>query len=132
MKYVIDSDIISYFIDGDEWLTYKFTNYSDNDIYTTRMNYAEILFGIYKSGVKTKKFEILKGFIEEINILEFDEESAKIYAVNKSRLRKKGEIVADMDLMIASITIANSYTLITNNVKHFQRFEGLKIENWIK
>ncbi|MCP4148878.1 MAG: type II toxin-antitoxin system VapC family toxin [bacterium] len=35
-----------------------------------------------------------------------------------------------MDLMIASICLANNVTLVTNNLKHFSRIEELPIENW--
>ena len=52
--------------------------------------------------------------------------SAEIYAV----LRKKGIIVDDIDILIAGICIANDLTLVTNNEKHYNSIEGLKIENW--
>jgi predicted nucleic acid-binding protein len=33
--------------------------------------------------------------------------------------------------MIASITVANGYALVSNNLKHFDRVEGLKVERWL-
>ena len=39
-------------------------------------------------------------------------------------------MLADMDLMIASIVLANSGILVTNNVKHFERIKKLQFENW--
>jgi tRNA(fMet)-specific endonuclease VapC len=36
-----------------------------------------------------------------------------------------------MDLLIASISLANNYILVTNNIKEFKRIKGLKIENWL-
>ena len=36
-----------------------------------------------------------------------------------------------MDLMIASIAIANNETIITNNIKHFFKIDSLEIESWV-
>ncbi len=35
-----------------------------------------------------------------------------------------------MDLIIASICIANKLTLVTNNIKHYKRLTELDIINW--
>lgn len=48
----------------------------------------------------------------------------------KAELVKKGAIIDDMDLLIASTAITHNLTLVTNNEKHFQRVAGLNIENW--
>jgi len=36
-----------------------------------------------------------------------------------------------MDLLIASISLANNFVLVTNNVKEFKRVKGLTLENWL-
>jgi tRNA(fMet)-specific endonuclease VapC len=35
-----------------------------------------------------------------------------------------------MDMLIASIAMANELIMVTNNEKEFKRISGLKIENW--
>jgi tRNA(fMet)-specific endonuclease VapC len=45
-------------------------------------------------------------------------------------LKIKGETIDDIDLLIAGIAIENEMTLVTNNVNHFGRIIGLKLENW--
>ena len=46
-------------------------------------------------------------------------------------LKQQGILIADMDLMIASIAIANDFSLVTNNLRHFDKIENLKIERWL-
>jgi len=46
-------------------------------------------------------------------------------------LRKRGITIGDVDIFIAAIVIANNGTLITNNTKHFENIEQLKVANWI-
>ena len=36
----------------------------------------------------------------------------------------------DTDILIASIALENGMTLVTGNTKHFERIEGLELENW--
>ena len=58
------------------------------------------------------------------------EESCKISAEIYSTLRNRGELIDDIDLLIAGIAIENEMTLVTNNQSHFGRISGLKTENW--
>jgi tRNA(fMet)-specific endonuclease VapC len=46
-------------------------------------------------------------------------------------LRKKGTIVDDFDLLIGSTAICNNMTVVTENLKHLGRIDGISIENWI-
>ncbi len=50
----------------------------------------------------------------------------------KASLEKQGERLADADLLIAATALENNLTLVTGNLKHFQRVQGLKMESWIK
>jgi tRNA(fMet)-specific endonuclease VapC len=66
-----------------------------------------------------------------IEIVPFDEKSCEIYARIRASLKKSGGPIGPMDLLIASISLANNYILVTNNIKEFRRIKGLKIENWL-
>ncbi len=90
------------------------------------------MFGAYDSEQISKKLAGVKGFLQNLKILPFDENSADIFAQIKSHLQKNGTPIADLDLMITSICVANQATLITNNTKHFSRIENLDLENWVE
>jgi tRNA(fMet)-specific endonuclease VapC len=47
------------------------------------------------------------------------------------KLQKDGITIDDGDLLIAVHCIQNGFALITNNTKHFEHIENLRIENWI-
>ncbi|WP_417914121.1 hypothetical protein [Candidatus Electronema sp. JM] len=48
----------------------------------------------------------------------------------KAQLEATGQPVDDFDLVIASTALAHNLILVTNNIRHFQKIEGLKLENW--
>jgi predicted nucleic acid-binding protein len=60
-----------------------------------------------------------------------DKETTKIAASVYSKLQKKGKLIEDADILIASFCLQNGYTFVTNNVKHFKNIEGLHVENWV-
>jgi predicted nucleic acid-binding protein len=127
-KYVVDSDVLIYFLKGDKKAIDKLSKISLLQLHTSRINYTELMYGAYNSSKVEKNLEVILAFLENFQILEFCKSSSHIFAQTKAKLKKSGNIIADMDLMIASIVMANDAVLITNNLKHFQRIQGLKVE----
>lgn len=130
MKYIIDTDILSYFLKKHPQVVSKFEAADPDDIATTIINYTELLFGAYKSTKVEQKLTAIKAFLETLTTVGFDKRAGEKFAQLKAKLQKQGTLLADMDLMIASICLANGFTLVTNNTKHFKRIENLTIENW--
>ncbi len=126
-EYILDSNILIYFLKGQKDVIQKVISLSKDDLYITIINYTELLYGIYNSNKITQNKEKILPFLENFKILSFDKNSSEIFAKLKAKLKKNGNIVADMDLMIASIAISNNAILFTNNLKHFSRIEGLNI-----
>ncbi len=54
------------------------------------------------------------------------DEAAEIYAT----LSKKGAIIEDADILIASVLKASKFILISDDT-HFNRIQGVRIENWL-
>ena len=61
----------------------------------------------------------IESFLAQPKILPFCEQSSYVFAKYKSQLKKTGNIIADLALMIASISKQNDMVLVTNNMKHF-------------
>jgi predicted nucleic acid-binding protein len=49
----------------------------------------------------------------------------------KAGLKREGNLVNDSDLMIASVALSTHSVLVTNSVRHFNRIQGLVLENWV-
>lgn len=130
MNYILDTDIIIYFFRGYDSVTKKLSELPVENLHTTIVNYAELLYGAYNSIKRKSNIEKIENFLSNLRILPFCEEASHLFAENKSLLKKKGTPLADMDLMIASISLKNNMTLISNNFKHFERIKNLKLENW--
>jgi len=127
-KYLIDSDILIYFLKGKKEVVEKLSGLPMDNLYISRINYTELIYGAYNSTKINQNLKVIEPFLDNFKVLEFTQGSSLIFAKEKARLKKNGNIIADMDLMIASIAIENDCTLISNNIKHFQRIENLELE----
>lgn len=132
MKYVLDSDMLIYFLKGYNSVVEKISVMSRSDLATTIINQTELFYGAFNSAKKEQNLKKIQDFLKEISVLEFSHEAPLLFAKHKAQLKKRGTLLADMDLMIASIVLAHDGILVTNNVKHFSRIKELKFENWAR
>lgn len=63
-------------------------------------------------------------------MLPFDADAAYQYGELRAELKRRGTPIGDADTRIASIALVRDLTVITSNVRHFQRVPGLAVENW--
>ena len=126
---ILDTDTISYFLRGDERIREKFITHR-HELASTTVNYAELIYGLKKNDNKNllPKVELM---FDNLKLYTFNKNASRVFGVLKAILSKKGTTVADLDLMIASIAIANDEVLISNNLKHFEKVEGLRVESWV-
>jgi tRNA(fMet)-specific endonuclease VapC len=72
----------------------------------------------------------IRGAMEWIAVADFDFSAARAYGKLYSFAKKNNMEVGPYDIMIASVALANDATLITNNIKEFGRFSGLRVKDW--
>lgn len=128
---LIDTDIFSYYLKGDEKVLTNINHYLSYgfELKISLITYYEITSGL-KAINAFKKLRKFESIITDSNIVLPSLKSIDISAEIYGELRKKGQAVDDMDLLIAGIAIENQMILITNNVKHFDKIPDLKIQNW--
>jgi len=129
--YLLDSNICIFYIRGKFALNKKLKNIGLHNCYISEITLAELKYGAECSNKVEENRALINEFAEEINILPiFD--CLDIYAEEKAKLRKSGNLIDDFDLLIASTAILNQLILVTDNVKHFDRIDAITLENWIE
>ena len=132
MIYLLDTNTCIYFLNRtSERTVSQFKRFSPLVIKLSTITVAELFYGAEKSKAKKKNWEIIEKFISTFEIIPFDEKCTKIYPKIRASLEKSGTPIGPMDLLIASISLANNFVLVTNNVKEFKRVKGLTLENWL-
>ncbi len=126
---ILDSDILIYFLKGEKTVVANVLKIPPHHLYITRINAIELLYGANHSTRIEENLAKIIPFLEQFEVLELDQKAGEVFAKTKAALNKKGTMIADMDLMIAAIAIANQEPLATNNTKHFERIKELEIVN---
>ena len=103
-----------------------------DELFISTIVYSELQYGIELSPDKVKaiRFNQLLDFTALLNIKSWDQNAANYYAKIRAELKKSGNIIGNMDMLIAAHALASNATLITNNTKEFGRISELKLENW--
>jgi tRNA(fMet)-specific endonuclease VapC len=128
-KYLLDTNICAYFLNGKFNLEAKFEDVGFENCFVSEITIAELKYGVEKSTLKEENRKTLNRFQTVFNIIPIFP-SLDIYAKEKARLKTKGKILDDFDLLIGSTAIFNNLTLVTKNVSDFDRLEDIEIEDW--
>lgn len=131
MKYLLDTNICIYWFKGLMGIDKKISSVDIDDISISAITIAELLYGAYNSMNVEKNITKVNEFEDATNVIDLDRESLEHYARIKATLRAEGKMLDDFDILIAATAIVNDCILVTNNTKHFERIDGLTIENWI-
>ncbi len=91
---------------------------------------AELLYGAECSNKPAEVRNMVYQFCESLEVVPIIN-SLEEYARQKAVLRKKGEIIDDFDMLIASGAISNGCVIVTDNTKHFDRISAVEIQNWV-
>ena len=106
----------------------------NEELAITAISVGELVHGAAKSQRASDNLARLDVLLSVLSVLPFDEWSARRFGNLKAQLEQAGEIINDLDLQIASITLDKDAMLITHNQKRFSRLTdlaGLTIEDWL-
>ena len=130
MKYLLDTNILSYLLKGKgSNIIKKLSSIDRNDIFVPSIAYSELLFGAEKIG-NPKLTEAIKSLVSPFKIVPFTHKEASVYATIRNDLERKGTPIGAMDLLIAAIAVAGNYTLVSHNCDEFKRVDSLLLEDW--
>lgn len=130
MIYLIDTNIVSYLLQGNEPILEKFERTEKfHKILIPSIVYYEVQRGLfYRDNKKLqKKFDEVCDYY---GILPLTTAALTIAAQNYARLKKDGKLIEDSDLLIGSMAVSEQAVLATNNVRHLGRIQDIKIEEW--
>ena len=107
---------------------------AEGRIATASLVWHELLFGCYRL-VPSRRRAALETYLHDViaphvPVLGYDDAAAAWHASERARLTGSGKTPSFVDGQIAAIARVNALVLVTANVKHYQEFEGLTIEDW--
>src|SRR5262245_49991769 len=131
MKYMLDTNICIFLLNRSRpELTRRIVSHRASDFVLSAITLAELHFGVEKSEHRVKSLKRLGQLLAEINAAPFDEGAARAYGTMRADLSRKGRSLGPLDTLIAAHAVALGVTLVSHNLKEFQRVRELRVESW--
>lgn len=129
LRYLIDTDWVIHYLNGHEDIVRRLDTLKEEGLGLSIVSMAELYEGIYYSTDPEGNERDLADFLQGSTMVGIDEETCKVFGKERGRLRAAGTIIGDFDLLIGSTALQHNLTVLTNNRRHFQLIEGLRIES---
>lgn len=132
MRYLLDTNICIYLIKKKPLqVLEKLRTLAISDVGISAITLAELEFGVAKSSRPQQNNEALQAFVAPLEILPFDDRAACRYGEIRAYLEQQGQPIGSLDMLIAAHAGSLSLTLVTNNLREFEKVPGLALESWV-
>jgi tRNA(fMet)-specific endonuclease VapC len=127
--YLLDTDTVSYAFRNVGHVASKIKLHTPSGICISAITLAELRLGA--SQKRSKKIHgLIDAFISQVQVVSFDDAAATRFGDIAASLSEAGVQIGNLDTMIAAHALDLDATLVTNNLRHFRRVAGLRVETW--
>ena len=131
LRDLLDANICIYVIKRKpESLLVRF-NENASHLAISAVTLAELLHGAEKSSQPQRTLSVVEDFCSRLDVLDYGAKAAQHYGQIRSALERRGTPIGVNDLHIAAHARSEGLTLVSNNLREFERVEGLLYENWV-
>ena len=131
MRYSLDTNVCVDYLNGRfPSVTERIRRSSPGDLCISSVVVAELRYGADRSLSRSRNHQRLDVLTAEIACVDFDLEAASAYGRLLATLAARGSPIGSNDMLIAAHALALGLILVTDNLREFERVEGLEAESW--
>jgi len=128
--YLLDTDTVVYILKGHPTVEQNLQRHPHDPMKLCVTTLMELYYGAYKSRKVTSNLAKVRTLDRSLEILPVGQEVVETFGMEKAKLERHGTPLDDFDLLLGCCALAHNLTLVTNNVRHFKKIDGLKVVNW--
>ena len=133
MKYLLDTNIISYLMRGTyPSLAEKIFTMQPSDMAISSVTLFELQYGAEKKHWGDTLRNRMWQFLSPFTILPFDASDAISAGNIRAYLTNHGQPIGGYDVMIAAQGMARNLVVVTHNTGEFERIPGIQLEDWVE
>ena len=128
---VLDTDILSLLRRGHTQVSQRAAAYivHHGQLTFTSLTWYEVVRG-YRAIRAHRQLQAFEQFCRHCQILPLDNRALDTAASFYAELHQRGELIGEVDILIAGTAMANGMGIATRNTDHFRRVSGLHVEDW--
>ena len=133
MKFMLDTNTVSYLFRNEDNVVSNLQKHSPHDIVISSVTEAELLYGIAQNP-QAKLVEVVECFLKTAHVLPWDHNAAECYGRLKASIMKQGRSISELDLLIVSHALALDLTFVTSDngllqLRDLHKF-SINLVNW--
>lgn len=128
--YMLDTDTVSYALRGHGRVGDRILEHRPSELCISSVTLAELRYGAELKGSE-KLHRLIHTFVSNFPLVQLDAAAADAFGTVAAKLTRSGIPIGPLDTLLAAHALSLGSTLVTNNSRHFERVEGLKIESWV-
>jgi len=127
VKHLVDTDWVADYLKGRVRAVNLLDDLADEGLAISILTFGEIEEGIIY-GTERARYEAgFRNFLRGVQVLSLTRGAMRHFAQVRGQLRASGNLIGDMDLLIAATAMHYKLILITRNRRHFERIPGLEL-----
>jgi tRNA(fMet)-specific endonuclease VapC len=131
MSFLLDTDTCSAHLKRPSGLMHRFVQHSGG-LYIATIVLGELYTWAYHRRNPASIIpRIENDLLSDVQVLDFDVDSAREFGRLRGQLLQKGISVSRMDLMIGAVALVHNLTLVTHNTADYQNIPGLRLDDWL-
>ena len=130
MTYLLDTDTCIGVLRQRPGMVQRLSQLAPMDCAVSMVTVFELFCGLAKAQNPSHERQKVERFVSALIELPLDRASAEAAAKIRAELERQGNIIGPYDLLIAGQALAGGLTLVSNNVREFQRVNGLNLQSW--
>ncbi|MCP9809563.1 type II toxin-antitoxin system VapC family toxin [Cyanobium sp. HWJ4-Hawea] len=130
LRYLLDTNICIYVIKRRPAQMLERFNSHSGHMAISAITLSELLHGVEKSAVPDRNLGVVENFCGRLEVLPYGGKACLHFGQIRAGLEHQGLPIGVNDLHIAAHARSEGLTLVSNNLREFQRVEGLLLENW--
>ena len=132
--YLLDTNILSELIKkrpNPSFLT-RLSSIPGQKLWTSCICVMELRFGSRLREDSEIFWNKIEGeILSKVRVISLGENEAHVAGDILARFRQTGQIIGIEDVLIAASALTHQCVMVTANIRHFQRIDGLIVENWL-
>ncbi len=129
MTYLVDTDWVVDWLAGRQAVRERLEQAAAGGLAISAITLAELWEGVYYSRDPGASERTLREFLAGVTLITLDAETCQVFGRERGRLRKAGDLIADLDLLIGATALRRDLTVLTNNRRDFERIQRLRLES---
>ncbi len=131
LKYLLDTNIAIYVMRQTPLSVLAPFSQNSAAMALSSISVAELIYGAEKSSAVARNLASVDEFCSQVTVLDYGRPAAAHYGNIRAALQRSGTPIGNNDLQIAAHARSAGLTLVSNNLREFERVPGLLMENWV-